>query len=336
MTIEERVTGLIRLGLHLQQVPKEQIYEWANRAGNKNRWFTSTYVEKAIEGIVFMLEPNELHSWIQPYKFGTTPRNVGIIMAGNIPLVGFHDLLSVIISGHNGLIKLSSQDNVLLPLVTDLLLNVAPAFKSQLTFVEKLSKPDAVIATGSDNTARYFEHYFKHIPHIIRKNRTSCAVLTGNETDEELYQLGEDVFSYYGLGCRNVSKLFVPKGYNFNHLLDLWKKFSHVAHHSKWLNNYDYNKSIYLVNKVPHLDTGFLLLTESEELVSPLSVLFYQQYTAMHQVVDLLNAQSQKIQCVVGKDSSLSQPIAFGQAQYPKVQDYADGIDTLAFLESLT
>ncbi len=336
MDLQERIDGLVKLRQQLKKLTDATLTNWADKAANENRWFTRQYVQKAIEGIVFMLEPTELHTWTQPYKFGTKPRQVGIIMAGNIPLVGFHDLLSVLVSGHKALVKLSSQDKVLLPLVTDLLIKVAPTFKPQLMYVDKLSQTDAVIATGSDNTARYFEQYFKHIPHIIRKNRTSCAVLTGDETDEDLHKLGEDVFTYYGLGCRNVSKLFVPNDYNFTKLLDLWNSFSEVAHHSKWQNNYDYNKSIYLVNKVPHLDTGFLILKESEELVSPLAVLFYQHYTDMHQVVDLLSAQSQKIQCVVGQGSLLSQSIAFGQAQYPGVQDYADGIDTLAFLESLT
>ena len=335
MTLTQRIEALSKLGKALGSLTKNELLSWVDLAGNENLWFTQDAIEMALNGISKMLQKDKLELWVKSYLFTNTTKRVGIVMAGNIPMVGFHDLLSVVISNHTAVIKLSSQDKVLLPKVTDLLFTIEPKFKSQIAYVAKLETLDAVIATGSDNSARYFKQYFRKQPNIIRKNRTSCAVLTGNESDEELLALGKDIFSFFGLGCRNVSKLYVPKNYNFVHLLNLLEVYKEIGYHSKWVNNYDYNKSIYLVNREPHLDNGFLLLKESEQMVSPLTVLFYQEYTHLESLKTLLDSQEDKIQCIIGNEATKISPTSFGNAQYPEVWDYADGVDTLAFLSSL-
>lgn len=335
MSIEERIIALSNLGLQLKQLPKETLAGWADRAGNENRWFTPEAVEMAVTGIANMLDKELLEKWISTYSFSTSDKKIGIIMAGNLPLVGFHDLLSVLISGNIALIKLSSQDKVLMPLVTDLLINIEPQFESQTRYIARLENSDAVIATGSDNSARYFKQYFGNQPNIIRKNRTSCAILTGEESEEEILALGKDIFTYFGLGCRNVSKLYVPKGYDFVRLLNILEHYKEIGNHSKWVNNYDYNKSIYLVNREPHLDNGFLLLRESAEMVSPLSVLYYEEYTNLEDLKNTLTEQGEKLQCIIGDDKNNISTVLFGQAQHPEVWDYADGVDTLDFLRSL-
>lgn len=256
------------------------------------------------------------------------------MLAGNIPLVGFHDLLSVLISGHHVQLKLSSKDSKLIQYLIKHLIWLEPAFEKIIKIKEnKLENFDAVIATGSDNSARYFEYYFGKYPNIIRKNRSSCVILNGNESEEEMEALGEDIFSYFGLGCRNVSKAFVPKGYDLAKILSRWESYKEIIHHHKYCNNYDYQKSILLVNLIPFLDNGFILLQENEKLVSPISVLFYEYYTDQEDLEIKLNINKEKIQCIVGSNSLATVP--FGGAQYPEVWDYADNVDTLTFLEKL-
>lgn len=333
MKLSQRIEALSLLGQELIRLPKEDLKEWSWQAGNENRWFTEEAVEMAVKGLSKMLQKEALETWVKGYKFGDSSKKIGIVMAGNIPMVGFHDLLSVLISGDIAEIKLSSQDKVLIPLVTNLLLEIEPQFKNQIKYIAKLENMDGVIATGSDNSARYFKQYFGQQPNIIRKNRTSCAVLTGSESDKDIIELGKDIFTYFGLGCRNVSKLFVPKDYDFVHFLNLLEGYNEIRHHSKWVNNYDYNKSIYLVNRDPHLDNGFLLLKKSTEMVSPLSVLFYEEYDDIESLQSILESNEEKIQCIVG--TTATSGIPFGQAQYPEVWDYADGVDTLKFLEEI-
>ena len=333
MNLLERIEALNELGNELNNLSKQELNEWADKAGNENRWFTEEAVGMAVHGLSKMLQKDSLDRWVENYIFENTPKKIGIVMAGNIPAVGFHDLLSVLISGNIALIKLSSQDKILIPMVTDLLIAIEPQFEAQIQYVAKLENMDGVIATGSDNSARYFKQYFGQQPNIIRKNRTSCAVLTGKESDDEIMALGKDIFTYYGLGCRNVSKLYVPKDYDFVHLLDRLESYSDIINHSKWVNNYDYNKSIYLVNREPHLDNGFILLKESTEMVSPLSVIFYEEYADMKELQSTLASHENKIQCIAG--SSTSKSIKFGDTQFPEVWDYADGVDTLEFLQEL-
>jgi len=335
MTLFQRIEAISQLGKLLSKLSKEELSEWTWKAGNENRWFTPEAVQNALDGLVKMLSTESLEQWTKNYAINDSDKRIGIVMAGNIPLVGFHDLLSVLITGHTALIKLSSQDKVLMPLVTQLLVSIEPEFKTKINYITKLENTDAVIATGSDNSARYFKQYFGQQPHIIRQNRTSCAVLTGSETDEEIIALGKDIFTYFGLGCRNASKLYVPEEYDFIHFLNLLEQYKEIGNHSKWVNNYDYNKSIYLVNREPHLDNGFLLLRESSELVSPLSVLFYEKYRDLSNLKTKLANQENKIQCVVGSKEAEISPIPFGQTQYPALWDYADGVDTLNFLSKI-
>lgn len=331
MNKSEKIIAFSELGQKIAQLTDQEIENLAGQAKQKNGWFSFESVKNAFRGISFMLEKEKLEKWVSNYELPAEhPQIVGIVMAGNIPLVGFHDLLSVLISGHFAAIKPSSDDQFLTQQIINWIVEIEPRFKKNIEIREKLTNIDAVIATGSDNTARYFEYYFKEIPSIIRKNRTSVAILDGNESQEQLEALGKDIFSYFGLGCRNVSKVFTPKGYDFRESFPHFEKFQEVANHNKYRNNYDYYKSIYLVNKTPHLDTGFLLVNTTDELVSPISVLFHQEYDSVDNLKTILKAREDKIQCIVGKDF-----IPFGNAQQPELWDYADAVDTLAFLTSL-
>ncbi|WP_258103340.1 acyl-CoA reductase [Marinoscillum sp. MHG1-6] len=331
MNIEARISAFIQLADKIKRLSNDELEDLYSRAEAENAWFTKENIERALFGISYQLDEDKLNQWLSKYQLEPEiPKIVGIVMAGNIPLVGFHDLLCVLISGHFAAIKASSQDSFLINKIISWLLEIEPGFKKSLELRERLTGIDAVIATGSDNTARYFEHYFKDIPSIIRKNRSSVAVLTGNETAQELKALGKDIFWYFGLGCRNISKLLVPKGYKPDFLFESIQEFEPVIHHHKYRNNYDYNKSIYLVNSEPHLDTGFLMWRKTEELVSPISVMYAQEYESTGEIQDILNAHKDKIQCVVGRDY-----IPFGKAQLPELWDYADKVDTLKFLAAL-
>ncbi|MBV6645784.1 MAG: acyl-CoA reductase [Cyclobacteriaceae bacterium] len=335
MKLEERVNAIAELGERLSGLADAELDIWTANAYRRNSWFTPEYVKLALEGIVLMLEQESLKKWVGTYQIQTeVPKIVGIVMAGNIPLVGFHDLLCVLISGHYAAIKTSSQDEYLVKELVKLLFEIEPKFKRNLDFPEQLKVMDAVIATGSDNSARYFQHYFGKYPHIIRKNRTSVAVLDGSESDDQLHLLGSDVFQYFGLGCRNVSKVYTPENYDIPRLLDVWQSFSPILEHHKYKNNYDYHKSIYLVNREPHLDTGFSLWYETSELVSPISITYHQRYHNLDEVKDILRQNEEKIQCVI---SAINLPGAldFGQAQRPAIWDYADNVDTMEFLGQL-
>ena len=254
-------------------------------------------------------------------------------MAGNIPLVGFHDFLSVLLIGDHFVGKLSSNDNILLPFLAEELINIQPEFSNRIEFTkDRLPQFDKVIATGSNNTARYFEYYFKDKPHIIRKNRNSVAVLQGNETNEQLKALGEDIFQYFGLGCRNVSKLFVPKGYNFDVFFEAMYAYRDVINHHKYANNYDYNKAVYLMSSVKLLDNAFLLLKEDLNFSSPIGTLFYEFYSDEVQLQNRVKQEEENIQCIVGTHKFSE--VDFGKAQHPELTEYADGVDTIKFLIS--
>lgn len=296
-----------------------------------NAWFTPENVGSALKAIANELTEENLLQWTSAYPGlhePIRPLRVGVIMAGNIPLVGFHDFLSVLISGHNLVAKTSSKDSELIVCISKILCSVNPEFENRIEFTENTLKNfDAVIATGSDNSSRYFEYYFGKYPSIIRKNRNSVAVIDGDESDEELENLGSDIFSYFGLGCRNVSKLFLPAGYDPGSLTKHWEKFSHVIRHPKYANNYDFNKAIYIVNREKFYDSGYILLKEDEKISSPVSVLYYSFYESQDAVKQQTEHLNKKIQCIVGK-----QYIPFGKAQWPHLWDYADGIDTIEFL----
>lgn len=318
--------------------PNEELSTLINDQSHYNAWFTPANVEKAVLAIGKMLNRDDLTTWLSAYPLNEhEPKKVGLILAGNIPLVGFHDILCVLSSGNYALIKLSSQDNKLIKYVLQKLVEIDNSYTNKFSFIERLENFDAVIATGSNNTSRYFDYYFGKVPNIIRRNRNSVAVLTGKETAEQLYELGHDVFDYYGLGCRNVSKLLVPEGYNFNLFFESIQSYEPIIHHHKYNNNYDYNKSIYLVNGDKHLDNGFLLLKKDEKLTSPLAVLYYDNYSDLAAVQETINRETDNIQCVVSvaKLDIKNQLVGFGESQEPKLWDYADGVDTMKFLSEL-
>ena len=301
-----------------------------------NGWFTQQQVYFSIQSWAKSLTEENLLKWISNYNFiETTPKTVGLILAGNIPLVGFHDFISVLITGHKALVKTSSNDQKLLPFLARYLISIDDNFNDYISFIDgKLENFDAVIATGSNNTARYFEFYFKGKPSIIRKNRNSVAVLDGSETSEELKNLGEDLFRYFGLGCRNVSKIFVPKDYKFDTFFEAIFNYQDVIHYEKYANNYDYNKAVFLMSNFKLLDNGFLTIKEDESYASPISSVFYEFYEDLDKVKSKLRNDRDQIQCIVSKQL-VENSIHFGLTQQPNLWDYADNIDTIEFLLSI-
>lgn len=297
-----------------------------------NPWFTIDNQMYSFDYWSKTLTEENLKKWLKKLPKNTQPKKIGIICAGNIPMVGFHDILSVILSGNFASIKLSSKDNVLIPYFLDELSKIFKGLKNFYEFSPKIQEVDAVIATGSNNTARYFESYFKNIPHIIRRNRTSVAVFSGKETDADLVNFADDVFRYFGLGCRNVTQIFIPEGFDLNRIFKAFFPWKEIINHHKYANNYDYNKAVYLMNQYEIIENGFLLLKESDELKSPLAVLFYKRYKDMDEVRNFIAQHNEQLQCVVGNATN---QIPFGQAQKPRLDDYADGIDTLTWLSSL-
>ena len=337
MTLQERKNALIALGERLQHIPQDELEQLALRTINENNWFNLANVTRAVKAWGEALQAEKVDFWLKDLKEEPSQTaTIGLIMAGNIPLVGLHDLLTVLMAGHRAAVKFSSQDKVLMQFIMSELLKLAPAIEKQIEVVEQLKGIDAVIATGSDNTARYFKQYFGNKPHVIRQNRTSIAVVTGNEDKEALNKLGKDIFTYYGLGCRNVSKIFIDKNADITQLIDGLMDYEDVLTHHKYLNNYDYNKSIYLVNGEPHLDSGFFLMRETEELVSPISVIYYEYFENEAQLAVRLSTFADKTQCVVSDQGWYPHSLNFGDAQSPELWDYADGVNTLDFLTSLT
>ncbi|MFL1895578.1 acyl-CoA reductase [Aquimarina sp. 2-A2] len=348
MTKDDRIAAFSQLGQFLNQfssptpirdssVPHnesffDQMHTVVERMVHHNGWFTPENVAFSIQQWSTLLSEEELNNWLAPYTLSeTSPKKIGIIMAGNIPLVGFHDFLSVLITGNTALIKLSSHDNQLLPLLSNYLIAVSPGFKDRIVFHEnKLTDFDAIIATGSDNTARYFEHYFGKVPNIIRKNRNSVAILTGNESNTQLTDLGEDIFRYFGLGCRSVSKLLVPKGYDFDQFFKAIYGYNDIINNAKYANNYDYNKAVYLMSEYKLLDNGFLMLKEDDRYASPIATLFYEFYDGEEDLTSRLHRDRNLLQCIVGSHKITTVP--FGKTQYPALADYADGEDIVEFL----
>lgn len=333
MNLQQRIDLLSRLGEYILSAD-DTWKEARDRACHENTWFIPEFIDLAAGNIArSFLRKDTLEAWTAAYslqeKTAHQPSTVGIVMAGNIPLVGFHDLLCVFISGHKALIKPSSKDSVLVRHLVQTLAGWNEEAAGLISFSDMLKKCDAYIATGSNNSAGYFEYYFGKYPHLIRRNRTSVAILTGHETPSELEKLADDVFLYFGRGCRNVTKLYVPREYDFEPLLFLFKKYDWLSDHHKYKNNYDYNLALYLLNKQYYMSSPSALLVENPSLFSPISVLHYEFYEQMGDIITPLR-QNQEVQCMVGRDF-----IPFGGAQSPLVSDYADGADTLAFLRNL-
>jgi hypothetical protein len=306
-----------------------------------NGWFTPEQVYFSIQSWATALEEENINQWISKYSFDSAQvdnnnvKTVGLILAGNIPLVGFHDFLSVLISGHKVLVKTSSKDQHLIKFLAKYLIAINPELENYITFTEgKLENFDAVIATGSNNTARYFEYYLKSKPNIIRKSRNSVAVLNGKETKEDLIQLGEDIFRYFGLGCRNVSKLFVPKEYDFKSFFEAIYEYRDVIYYEKYSNNYDYNKAVFLMSNFKLLDNEFLTLKEDGSYASPISSVFYEYYENLEDLKAKLDNDSEQIQCIAS-NNLIPNSIPFGKTQKPELWDYADNVDTIEFLVNL-
>lgn len=342
MTKEQRIEAFIQLGNLIRKDISEKTEEFEAliiKAKVHNPWFYPRFTKYAFQSIADLLTKERLNKWVSNYPnsyFDESEVKVGVIMAGNIPMVGFHDFISVLISGKVFKGKLSSQDEHLLPFLAEKLIQIEPAFNSKIEFIPHLLKDfNAIIATGSNNSARYFDYYFGKYPHIIRRNRNSVAILTGDESDSELNLLADDVYLYFGLGCRSISKVFVPEGYNLPHLLDHFNHYMFLHEHTKYFNNYEYNKSIFLLNKVPHFDNGFHLITESTSYASPVSVLYYEEYNDLDVLERRLMIENEQIQCIVSGENVNIEHENFGFTQKPGLTEYADNVDVMSFLGTL-
>jgi len=338
MKIQERIDAFAELGAVIRNsISAEEdkkasgLAEIIQNQHLLNPWFTPENVTAATEAIACELTPENLAKWTNSYpqlQHEIKPLRAGIIMAGNIPLAGFHDFLSVLISGNHLIAKTSSKDSELIVKIAGMLCSIEPRFMEYIEFTEgQLRNFDVVIATGSNNSSRYFDQYFGRYPNIIRKNRNSIAIIEGNETGAELKNLGYDIFLYFGLGCRNISKIFIPEGYDLKSMVSKWESFTGLINHVKYANNYDFSKAVYIVNKENFIDTGYLLLKEEKGLHSPVAVLYYEYYKSVSALITETETLKDKIQCLVGHGH-----VPFGMAQSPHLWDYADGIDTLEFL----
>lgn len=331
MNIKKRVDLMIRLGEYFV-TNDEALQSVKQIASSQNPWFGLEFVDLAIKNIAQnFLQEKLLESWVEEYDLEDNPlqKNIGIVMAGNIPLVGFHDFLCVFVSGHKAIIKASSKDDVLIKHIAEKLIEFDDNAKQYMAFAERLKGCDAYIATGSNNSSRYFEYYFARVPNIIRRNRTSVAILNGNETEEELNLLADDMQLYYGMGCRNVTKIFVPEGYDFIALLDALRRYNHFADFHKYKNNYDYQLALLILNRKFYMTNDSIILTENESVFAPVSQVNYSYYNETKTLADNLHANID-IQCIVGNDF-----VPFGKSQSPSLTDYADGIDTIQFLKQL-
>lgn len=351
-SIQKRINAFVKLGAFLSQFSNEEIHKKEGIELNdlffdgflhqiklsqeSNDWFTRENILFAIESWSKSLTNNSLNTFTKDIDLDNiSSKSVAIIMAGNIPLVGFHDFLSVLLSGHAVLVKQSSNDKHLLPFMAKYLEYVEPNFKGSISFTsERLKIFDAIIATGSNNTARYFEYYFKDKPNIIRKNRNSVAVITGKETEDDFIKLSDDIFQYFGLGCRSVSKLYVPKGYNFDLFFNGMYAKKDIINNIKYANNYDYNKAVYLMSEFDLLENGFMMIKEDESYASPIATVFYEYYDNEVDLKIKLHEDRDKIQCIVAKDF-IENEVNFGDTQQPKLTDFADGINTLEFLSKI-
>lgn len=343
MHLKERIELLAELGHFLNTGGDELMDTAIRKSHTENPWFTEENCRRAIAALgTQMLDAEKLRAWAARYPLQDLDypaKTIGLVMAGNIPLVGFHDWLCVFVSGHRARVKLSDKDKFLLPALTRQLgqwQHESLAYTEYAGEADKLGPFDAVIATGSNNTARYFEQYFGKYPHIIRKHRNAVAVLSGMETRDELFALGRDIFSYFGLGCRNVSKLYVPHGYHFDQLLEVLHDYRDMIHHNKYKNNFDYNMTLFVLNNMPYLNNGCLLLREDASLQSRIASVHYEYYDDLFELDALLASKSADIQCVVGNiQLKNSHALPFGKSQEPALDDYADGVDVMAFLSGL-
>jgi len=346
VTQKEIIAGFVKLGVVMRAIANQRdydkecgvseeqyvrLFELVNHQIHLNGWFTKHFVLFSLREYGKMLQKEELEKFATKYSFATSPKKIAVIMAGNIPLVGFHDFMSVLLSGHSIIAKLSSDDARLLPELVGILTTFDDRFSERITLTTGFVKNmDAVIATGSDNSLKFFEEYFGKYPHIFRRNRTGVAILDGTETKEQMEALGLDIFCYFGLGCRNVSHLIVPQDYDFKTFFEGIFKFGDLINHNKYGNNYDYNRAVYLLNQISIIDNNFVLLKETEDLHASLAMVNFHRYSQLSEVENYLKAHEQAIQVVVGKNHT-----PFGCAQTPKIDEFADHVDTMRFLENV-
>ena len=358
MTLNDKIGAFVVLGKFMKQfhsdgfVENSELHSLNARfakitlhlietVNENNPWFTPQFVNFAFSSIGSSLEEINLKTWLCSYPelddLSSGPMDIGVIMAGNIPMVGFHDFISVLLSGNKIIARLSTKDDKLLPAMSAVLTYIEPGFNEYIYFEDNLkNKTDAVIATGSDNSAKYFEYYFGKKPHIIRKNRNSAAILTKEDSAFELKNLADDIFIYFGLGCRSVSKLFIPRDYKIPDLLDQFNHYSYLYNHHKYANNYDYHRAIYLINRDMHYDTGFLLVKEDDSYSSPVGCLYYEFYDNPGSLSVRMEKDSDKLQCIVAGSAFFKNRIPFGASQKPMLWDYADNMDTIKFLLNLS
>ena len=348
MNLDSRVKLFVKLGNFLDQLfSKKEVFlvkeldslrSAIRDAGIQNDWFDEENILNSLRSISSQLTRDNLESWLTPYNLSNSCPNhkVLIVMAGNIPLVGFHDFLSVVITGNKAVVKLSSKDSVLFPCLWSVLCKIDSNISNQLEYIENLEekKFDMVIATGSNNSFTYFESYFKNIKRLLRRNRISIAVLDGEESTSQLDSLAVDIFMYFGLGCRSVSKVFLPNGYDLDNLFQSLYSYRSLLENKKYSNNYDYNKTILLMNKIKIIENGFLIMKEDSSLHSPVSMLYYEYYDDITDLTTYIEDNSELIQCVVSKDNLVKGNVNFGNSQFPKLWDYADNVDTVDFLIS--
>lgn len=320
--------------------PEKSLADELGRVQSCNPWFTPEFTAYAVRAWAAALQKDKIERWLGMYRTlddsSRQAKRVGVVMAGNLPMVGLHDLLCVLASGHSALVKLSSKDDRLIPAAVEVLASSWPEAHDRVVFAaDKLKGFDAMLATGSNNTFRYFDYYFRNVPSVIRRNRNGVAILRGDEKEEWFRCLADDIFVHFGLGCRNVSKLFLPDGFDPAGILPFFGAYSHLAHHHKYANNYDYQKSLLLINRDIFFDNGFLLLKPAVPLASPVAVVHYEFYSSEEELKELINGQISEIQCIVDEKPLFPGRVRAGTTQLPELWDYADGVDTMEFLLGL-
>lgn len=333
MSLSNRIASLVQLGDYILSHP-EELSLYILRSKQNNPWFTEETISQSLKAIAInYLSENSLKKWVGDYDFNESDKTIGLILAGNIPLVGFHDVLCCLITGRKAEVKLSDKDNILIPFLVNKLNELDTVNFKEITFVNRLKDYQAVIATGSDTTGNYFEKYFSNVNHIIRKNRNAIGVVYNNTSEENLKALGSDIFTYYGLGCRNVSKLYFQEGIDLNRFFEAIHDFKDVINHHKYKNNYDYNHAIFLLNKEAFLTNNFLALVPSKHISSRIASCHYEYFEDENVLANELKLEQDKIQCIVSDRALQNHNIVLpGSAQKPQLNDYADGVDTLAFI----
>ena len=333
MNLNKRIQLFSSLGDLLKNNSSEDFLNTIEKASQLNTWFTQNFIKKSFFALSILLNEQKLKTWVSNYEIEKIEKkDVLIIMAGNIPMVGFHDLLCVLICGHNAILKFSSKDSLLMKFIIDLLISLDSSLINRIKIVDDIVKCkfDAIIATGSDNSSNYFNYYFKDYKSIIRKNRRSIAILNGYETDEHLKLLSQDIFMYFGLGCRNVSKLYVPINFDIDRLFKAFYSFKDLINHTKYANNYDYNKTVYLMNSEKIIDNGFVLLKEDISIQSPVATLFYEYYKDKNDLYNYIEENRFLFQCIVDGEE-----VDYGQTQFPSLDNYSDKKDTIEFLSNI-